>query len=56
MKITPLACLSRAIIGIIDDNQAKHSTMVVNLPGKPKAVTENMTILMKHGILKHALS
>jgi len=29
--------------------------MIVNLPGKPKAVKENMEILMRKNILSHAL-
>jgi molybdopterin adenylyltransferase len=49
VKIVPTACLSRGIIGM------KGKTMIVNLPGKPKAVKENMDILMKNNILTHAL-
>ena len=49
IKIVPSACLSRAVIGM------KHKTMIVNLPGKPKAVKENFDILMKNSILAHAL-
>lgn len=48
-KIVPTACLSRAVIG------SKGKTMIVNLPGKPKAVKENFEILMRKGILIHAL-
>jgi molybdopterin adenylyltransferase len=48
-KIVPTACLSRAIIG------SKGKTLIVNLPGKPKAVKENFEILMRKGILIHAL-
>ena len=49
MKITPMACLSRGLIGI------NNKTMIVNLPGKPKAVKENFEILMRNNILVHAL-
>ena len=49
-KIVPTACLSRAVIGM------KGKTMIVNMPGKPKAVKENFEILMRKGILIHALS
>ena len=49
IKITPMACLSRGIIGM------KDKTMIVNLPGKPKAVKENMEILMRNNLLLHAL-
>lgn len=52
---TPLACLSRSVIGIVnrpDGNQA----MVVCLPGKPKAVKENFEILTTKSILLHALA
>ena len=48
--ITPLACLSRSVIGIINDS------MVVCLPGKPKAVKENFEILTSKGVLQHALA
>jgi molybdenum cofactor synthesis domain-containing protein len=49
-KIVPSACLSRAVIGM------RGQTLIVNLPGKPKAVKENFEILMRKGILVHALS
>jgi molybdopterin biosynthesis enzyme MoaB len=42
-KITPMAALSRCQIGIIVTEGG--STMVINLPGKPKAVKENFEIL-----------
>lgn len=48
--VTPLACLSRSVIGIVnrpDGNQA----MVVCLPGKPKAVKENFEILTAKSVL-----
>lgn len=48
-KLVPTACLSRAVIG------SKGKTLIVNLPGKPKAVKENFEILMRKGILIHAL-
>lgn len=48
-KLVPTACLSRAVIG------SKGKTLIVNLPGKPKAVKENFEILMRNGILIHAL-
>jgi molybdopterin adenylyltransferase len=48
-KIVPTACLSRAIIG------SRGKTLIINLPGKPKAVKENFEILMRKGILIHAL-
>lgn len=38
-SITPLACLSRSVIGIVAHD--KGQTMIVCLPGKPKAVKEN---------------
>lgn len=49
VKLVPTACLSRAVIG------SKGKTLIVNLPGKPKAVKENFEILMRKGILIHAL-
>ena len=48
-KITPFACFSRAVWGVI------NNTLIINLPGKPKAVTENLDILMTKNLLKHAL-
>ena len=48
-KIVPTACLSRAVIG------TRGKTLIINLPGKPKAVKENFEILMRKGILIHAL-
>ena len=53
-KITPMAALSRCQIGVIVTEGG--STMVINLPGKPKAVKENFEILQQKGVLGHALS
>lgn len=50
LKYTPMACLSRGVIGM------KGKTMIINLPGKPKAVKENLEILMRNGLLLHALA
>ena len=50
VKIAPTACLSRGVIGMIDN------TMIVNLPGKPKAVTENFEILMRKNVIVHAIA
>jgi molybdopterin adenylyltransferase len=49
MKIVPTACLSRAVVG------TRGKTMIINLPGKPKAVKENFEILMRSHVLIHAL-
>jgi len=49
MKLVPTACLSRAVVG------TKGKTMIINLPGKPKAVKENYEILMRNNVLIHAL-
>jgi len=46
LKHTPLAALSRQTAGIMG------KTVVVNLPGSPKAIKENMNVLAK--ILPHA--
>jgi molybdenum cofactor synthesis domain-containing protein len=47
MKITPFAMLSRGVAGI------KGTTLIINLPGNPKAVEESMMILLP--VLPHAL-
>lgn len=47
MAITPRAMLSRAIAGVRD------STLIINLPGSPKAVEENLAVLVNsldHGL------
>lgn len=46
-KITKHAMLSRGIAGI------RGNTLIINLPGSPKAVRENMDVLLP--ILPHAL-
>jgi len=47
MKFTPLAMLSRAVAGI------RGRSLIVNLPGSPQAVRENLTTLLP--VIKHAL-
>jgi len=47
LKITRHAMLSRGIAGI------RRQTLIINLPGSPKAVRENMDMLLP--ILPHAL-
>ncbi|PHS29673.1 MAG: molybdenum cofactor biosynthesis protein [Alkaliphilus sp.] len=47
LKITPKAMLSRAVSGI------RGSTLIINLPGSPKAVKENLEFILpalKHGL------
>lgn len=47
MKITPRAMLSRASAGI------RRSTLIINLPGSPKAVRESLAYLiptLQHGL------
>ena len=47
MKIVKSAMLSRAVAGV------RHRTLIVNLPGSPKAVGESLDIIVD--VLPHAL-
>ena len=47
LLITPHAMLSRAIAGI------RHRTLIVNLPGSPKAAVENLAVITP--VLPHAV-
>lgn len=47
LTITPKAMFGRGIAGI------RNQTLIINLPGSPKAVREHLTYLLPH--LKHAL-
>lgn len=47
LQITPHAMLSRSVAGI-----RKH-TLIVNLPGSPKAATENLAVILP--VLPHAV-
>lgn len=47
LKVTPTAALSRGICGI------RGQTLIVNLPGSPKAVEENLRAVLK--VLDHGL-
>jgi len=47
MKITSRAMLSRALVGV------RKQTMIINLPGSPKAARENFAVLLP--VLPHAL-
>ncbi len=47
LKVTPHAMLSRAVTGI------RGSTLIINLPGSPKAAVENLRSVM--AVLPHAV-
>ncbi len=47
LKKTPHAMISRAVAGI------RKETLIVNLPGSPKAVRENLTVILS--ALPHAI-
>jgi molybdenum cofactor synthesis domain-containing protein len=48
LKKTPHAMISRAMVGI------RGSSLIVNLPGSPKSVKENLSVILS--ALPHALS
>ena len=47
LEITPMAMLSRAVSGI------RKSTLIVNLPGSPKAVKESLEVILP--VLPHSI-
>jgi molybdopterin adenylyltransferase len=47
LQITPHAMLSRAVVGI------RKQTLIVNLPGSPKAALENLIVILS--VLPHAV-
>lgn len=47
VAVTPMAMLSRGIAGVLG------STLVINLPGSPKAAVENLAVVLP--VLRHAL-
>ena len=48
MRQTPFAMLSRLVVGV------RKSTLIINLPGSEKAVTENLETILP--VLNHALA
>lgn len=47
LKVTPHAMLSRAVVGI------RKRTLIINLPGSPKAALENLQVVLP--VLPHAV-
>ncbi len=47
LKHTPMSMISRALAGV------RNKTLIINLPGSPKAVRENLAVVLP--ILPHAL-
>jgi molybdenum cofactor synthesis domain-containing protein len=47
LKITPMGMLSRAVAGVA------QRTLIVNLPGSPRAATENLAVVLP--VLGHAV-
>jgi molybdenum cofactor synthesis domain-containing protein len=48
LRVTPYAMLSRAVAGM------RGRTLIVNLPGSPKAVRENLDVILP--VLPHAIA
>lgn len=48
LRVTPHAMLSRALVGV------RQQTLIINLPGSPKAARENFEVLLP--VLPHALA
>jgi len=47
LKHTPMSMISRAVAGV------RNGVLIINLPGSPKSVRENLTVVLP--VLKHAL-
>jgi len=47
LKKTPYAMISRAVAGV------RGETLIINLPGSPKAVKENLTVILP--VLSHTI-
>jgi len=47
LKATPMAMISRGVCGVC------HNTLIINLPGSPKAVRESFVVIKP--VLKHAV-
>ena len=48
LRVTPAGMLSRAVAGV------RHGTLIINLPGSPKAVAENLAEIV--AALPHAIN
>ena len=48
LKQTPMSMLSRAVAGV------RGRTLIINLPGSPKGVRENLSVVLP--VLRHALA
>ena len=47
LKVTPMAMISRGVCGV------RSGTLIINLPGSPKAVRESFAVIKP--VLKHAI-
>ncbi len=43
---TPMAALSRGLVGVVDDSATSEGAVIANLPGSPKGVDEGLSVIV----------